>query len=70
MDTHTQAVAISGLVLGLAGTIYGAINHQRLVSNCCGRKMEVSIDISPTTPKSNTILEPNSKGNEPSASVV
>ena len=50
MDS-TQALAISGVVFGLAGTIYGAINHRRVISNCCGRKLEVSLDIEPTTPK-------------------
>ena len=51
MDT-TQAMAVSGIVLGLAGTVYGAINHRRVVSNCCGRKLEVSLDVDTTTPKS------------------
>jgi hypothetical protein len=50
MDS-TQALAISGVVFGVAGTIYGAINHRRVISNCCGRRVELSLDIEPTTPK-------------------
>jgi hypothetical protein len=31
--------------------IYNTINHRRLRSNCCGTKLEASVDIDETTPK-------------------
>lgn len=40
------------IALGVIYKIYIAINHHRVVSNCCGRKIEVSLDIDETTPKS------------------
>ena len=40
------------LGLGIAYKIYVALNHHRIVSNCCGKKIEVSLDIEETTPKS------------------
>jgi len=40
------------IALGVIYKIYIAINHHRVVSNCCGKKIEVSLDIDETTPKS------------------
>jgi hypothetical protein len=40
------------LALGVIYKIYIAINHHRVVSNCCGKKIEVSLDVDETTPKS------------------
>jgi hypothetical protein len=51
MDT-TQALAIVGVVLGVVGTIVGAINHKRLRSNCFGKEIVVSMDLEATTPPS------------------
>lgn len=51
MDT-TQALAIAGVVMGVAGTIVGAINHKRLRSNCFGKEIVVSVDLEATTPPS------------------
>jgi hypothetical protein len=31
--------------------IYTAINHKRMRSNCCGRKLEASVDFEDTSPK-------------------
>lgn len=31
--------------------IYNAINHKRFRSNCCGTKLEASMDVEDTTPK-------------------
>jgi hypothetical protein len=39
------------LALVILKQIYNAINHKRLRSNCCGRKLEASMDIEDTTPK-------------------
>ena len=42
--------AVTVFILGLAGWIYRTVNHKRLRSSCCGRKMEVSVDVEETTP--------------------
>lgn len=57
MDTTTQVGSILGIVVTVAGVVYGAINHKRIRSNCCGRKIEVSVDVDTTTvtmPKNNS----------------
>ena len=51
MDSNTTtAIAYSGFVISIAGTIYAAINHKRMRSNCCGAKIEASFDVENTTP--------------------
>ena len=42
--------AVTVFVLGLTGWIYRTVNHKRIRSSCCGRKMEVSVDVEETTP--------------------
>jgi len=46
--------AYSGIVSSvmiISGIIYTAINHRRCRSRCCGRTMEVSVDIEHTSPQ-------------------
>lgn len=54
MDSLTSGGIGASIILGLgiAYKIYVALNHHRIVSNCCGKKIEVSLDIEETTPKS------------------
>jgi len=49
MDT-SNILSISAIVLSVGGTIITAINHTRIRSACCGRRVDVSIDIEKTTP--------------------
>jgi len=49
MDANS-IMSITAVVLSVCGTIYTAINHTRIRSACCGRKLEVSLDIDKTTP--------------------
>jgi hypothetical protein len=37
--------------VGIVTSVIGAINHQRLRSSCCGRRVEISLDIEKTSPK-------------------
>jgi len=37
-------------IVGIAYKIYMVVNHKRIRSNCCGKKLEASIDIDNTTP--------------------
>ena len=43
---------LSGVAVGvsLVSVVIGYINHTRIRSMCCGRKLEVSLDISKTSP--------------------
>ena len=34
----------------LIGSLYAAINHKRIRSNCCGKHLEASLDVENTTP--------------------
>lgn len=45
----------------LAGVIYTAINHKRIRVNCCGRKLEVAMDVESTA---KVAPEPEKKGEE------
>lgn len=48
-DSLTTAGLATGFTI-VAGIIYKAINHKRIRSDCCGKKMVASIDIEETTP--------------------
>lgn len=50
MDTTSQVGGVLGIVITVVGIVYGAINHKRLRSNCCGRKIDISVDIDTTSP--------------------
>jgi len=56
----TVWMAWAGFLLGLLSTVYAAVNHKRIRSNCCGKNLEASLDIGPTTPQ--TAPGPESKG--------
>jgi hypothetical protein len=57
MDEVTQVGGLLGIILTIVGVIYGAVNHKRLRSTCCGRKMDMSIDIESTSPQTVRPLE-------------
>jgi hypothetical protein len=55
MDSNTAGVlGAVGLALSIAGTILTVINHKRVRSGCCGKKIEVSLDVEATTPPKET----------------
>jgi hypothetical protein len=47
MDTGA-ALGGTGLFISLVGIIYSAVNHKHIRSRCCGRDLEMSIDIDST----------------------
>lgn len=53
MDTGS-ALGGTGLAISMVGIIYSAINHKHIRSKCCGRELEVSIDIDTIQPSSVT----------------
>ena len=43
-------IAVAGLVVAIAGTVLGVVNHKRVRSECCGKKFVASLDVETTTP--------------------
>jgi hypothetical protein len=42
-------LSIVAIVTSVGGAVIGLINHTRVKSICCGKKLEVSLDISKTS---------------------
>ena len=57
-DSLTTAGLATGFTV-VAGILYKAINHKRIRSNCCGKKIVASIDIEETTPPQPHAFERN-----------
>ena len=53
MDNQTNSIlAICGLATSVLTAAVAVINHKRIRSNCCGKTLDVSVDIESTTPPS------------------
>jgi hypothetical protein len=51
MDSTTGGtLGIFGFLISAVGIVYTAINHKRLRCKCCGKNMDISVDVEPTTP--------------------
>jgi hypothetical protein len=52
MDTNTALLGTGtgGTILTILYFVYKTFNHKRCRSNCCGRAMDLSLDIENTTP--------------------
>ena len=50
MDNYSSG-GIGAAIVAVIGILYGAINHKRVRSNCCGYLMTASLDVEPTTPE-------------------
>lgn len=46
----SQVLASIAIAVSILGTVYTAVNHTRVRSVCCGKKIEVSLDVEKTTP--------------------
>jgi hypothetical protein len=52
MDSNTGGIlGVFGFLVSFAGIIYTAINHKRIRCRCCGRDMDMSVDVEPTEEK-------------------
>jgi len=49
MDSN-NILSIVAIVISIGGAFITAVNHTRVRSACCGRKIDVSLDIEKTTP--------------------
>lgn len=45
-----EMMSIIALVISAGGIMLGVVNHKRIISKCCGRKLEASFDVENTTP--------------------
>ena len=45
-----QIMNCAALVISGISFVIGVMNHKRIRSGCCGKKIEVSFDIDKTTP--------------------
>ena len=45
-----EMMSIIALVISAGGIMLGIVNHKRIRSNCCGKKLEASLDVENTTP--------------------
>ncbi len=50
MDSPYASGSIGGAIVLVLG-ILAKLNHKRLRSNCCGKKVELSVDVEQTSPK-------------------
>ena len=49
MDSNTSgALGILAFLVSAGGLVYTAINHKRIKCRCCGKDMDVSVDVDPT----------------------
>jgi hypothetical protein len=61
MDQYTalMSTGTGGTLLLVAIYIYRTFNHKRVRSNCCGKKLEMSLDVDETTPpRQNFVVNP------------
>ena len=69
MDSSDSGViAIVGLIVSIGGAVLAIINHKRIRSTCCGKRLETSLDIEDTTPVKISQAPPSPKrgGGSPS----
>ena len=49
MNSDTGSVlGIISILISVGGTIYAAINHKRIRCRCCGRDLDVQVDVDST----------------------
>ena len=49
MDSTTCGVlGIFGILISGGSVIYAAINHKRIRCRCCGKDLDISVDVDPT----------------------
>ena len=68
MDTGA-ALGGTGLFISLVGIVYSAINHKHIRSRCCGRELDISIDID-STEQTKSSKSPVVSKNEPGSNTI
>ena len=76
MDSNTGGIlGIFAFLTSAAGLIYTAINHKRIRCRCCGKNLDMSVDVDPTdapktvkppeTPQTEVAVEEEEEEEEP-----
>lgn len=60
---NSAIMGMIALIVSVGGAIVAVVNHKRLRSDCCGRKLSVSVDIENTTPQENLSGHSDKSGN-------
>jgi len=47
---QTELLSTIAIVVSSLGAVFATLNHTRIRSGCCGKKLEVSLDVEKTTP--------------------
>lgn len=47
MEVDSSALGIAGIVSGLVSILYTYMKHSSCHGNCCGKKMDMEIDLTP-----------------------
>ena len=51
MDSQASGIlGIFGFLVSMGGAIYAAINHKKIRCRCCGKDLDVSVDVDSTEP--------------------
>jgi len=53
---NSEILSIIAIVISITSSIINMINHTRIRSHCCDRKMEMSFDIDRTSPPAPKIV--------------
>ena len=66
MDSNTGGIlGIFAFLTSAAGLIYAAINHKRIRCRCCGRDLDMSVDVDPTdVPKDKKVKPPEASSTD------
>lgn len=62
--TNLASGGVGATIIVVLGIAYKLLNHKRARSVCCGRVLEVSLDINATTPPAGAAVHPAGGGNE------
>jgi len=55
----TNVLTYVAFAVGVLSSVLAAVNHTRIRSACCGKKIEISLDVEKTTPKLSSSATPD-----------
>ena len=55
----TNVLTYVAFGVGVLSSVLAAVNHTRIRSACCGKKVEISLDVDKTTPKKISDVTPD-----------
>ena len=58
-QSGTNILTYVAFGVGVVSSVLAAVNHTRIRSACCGKKIEISLDVDKTTPKLSSSATPD-----------